>query len=222
MFEDSLTIKRPFGISVFGSGLIRVSPDLALIRAAVSRISEKPSVAFSETRQGVQAVVAYLKKFNGLDYGVARVKLEAEWRYGAGEQKFIGYRATLGINVQLREMEKLEEISLGIVEAGANQIASIDFQSSELKKLREQARTMAVEAAREKGLLYAQSAGVVLGKVIHIQDVNPQLLTLVRNRERGHGAGPENPDVDFESGARPLDPSAIDVHAAVLIAYAID
>lgn len=221
MFEDSLTIKRPFGVSVFGSGLIRIAPDLAWIRAAVYRINEKASVAFSETRQGVQTVVGFLRKFDGLEYGAARVKLAAEWRFVANERRFVGYRATVGINVQLRELERLEEISIGLVEAGANEIASIDFHSSELKQFRAQARVMAIEAAREKGLLYAQSAGVTLGKVIHIQDVNPQILN-VQNQARGHGAAPAGPEADLENDTQSLDPSAIEVHAAVLAAYAID
>lgn len=218
MFENSLAIKNPFGISVFGSGVIRVAPDLALIRAAVYRTNEKAKDAFSETRQSAQSVVGFLSKFSGLEFGVTRVKLAAERRFVANEQRFVGYRATVGINVQLRELEKLEEVSVGLVDAGANEIASIDFQSSEMKELRAQARKMAFEAAREKGLLYAQCSGIALGKVIHIQDVNPRIPQPFHAELRAGGL--QDPDADLE-GARSLDPSALEVYAAVLVAFAI-
>ena len=221
MFENSFTIKRPFGVSVFGSGLIRVAPDIALIRAAVSVLNEKPSEVFKEARSGVERVTSFLARFNGLEFGASRVRLNGERRFIGGEHRFVGYRAVVGIHVQLRDLDHLEKIALGMVEAGANEITSIDFQTSELKKLRSEARTMAIKAAYEKGLLYASSAGVQLGKVIHIQDLNPQVLQAMHRQARGHEPGPGNPDSDAESGGQFLDPAAIEVNAAVLIAYAI-
>jgi hypothetical protein len=58
----NLTIEQPFGISVFGSALLRVSPDFATIRAAVTRLEEKPSEAFTKARKGAQAVTSFLPK----------------------------------------------------------------------------------------------------------------------------------------------------------------
>jgi hypothetical protein len=45
MNGNSLTIENPFGISVFGSALLRVSPDPATITAAITRLEAKPSEA---------------------------------------------------------------------------------------------------------------------------------------------------------------------------------
>ena len=222
MFENSLTIRRPFGVSVFGSGLIRVTPDIATIRAAVSAINEKPSVAFAEARQRVQAVTAFLGKLNELEFGASRVRLAAVHRFTGGENRFIGYAARVGINVQLRNLDDLEEIVGGLVEAGANEIESVDFQTSQLKELRAEARGMAIAAAREKGTLYANAAGIQLGRVIHIQDVNPEVMNSFHQRSRGHGAESATQEFDDESGGQSLDPAAIHVQAAVLVAYAIE
>jgi hypothetical protein len=221
MFENSLTIKQPFGISVFGSGLIRVVPDIATIRVAVSAIDEKPSNAFSEARQRAQTATGFLERFSGLEFGTSRIRLASEYRLTGVEKRFIGYRARIGITVQLRKLEILEEVTTGLIEAGANEIEAIDFQASQLKKLRTDARAMAMAAAREKADLYASAAGVTLGKVIHIQDVNPEVMNML-NQPRGHGAGPAGPEFDVDSGERTFDPAAINIQAAVLVAYAIE
>ena len=221
MFENSLTIKQPFGISVFGSGLIRVVPDIATLRVAVSAINEKPSLAFSEARQRAQAATGFLGRYSGLEFGASRVRLAAEFRLTGTERRFVGYRARIGITVQLRQLEVLEEVTTGLIEAGANEIEAVDFQTSKLKQFRADARKMAIAAAREKADLYARAAAVRVGKVIHIQDVNPEVMRAL-NPPRGHGATPANPEFDVEGGAQIFDPAAIDIQAAVLVAYGIE
>lgn len=219
MYEDSLTIRRPFGVSVFGSGLIRVIPDVAMIRVAVSAINEKPARAFAEARQRVQAATGFLSKLDGLEFGASKVRLAAEHRFSGGESRFVGYRARVSINVQLQHLDSLEDVTIGLVDAGANEIEFIQFQTSQLKKLRAEARSMAMSAAKEKALLYANAAGIRLGKVIHIEDVNPEELS---ERPTGHHPQPPTPEFDDESGAQAFDPAAISIHAAVLVAYAIE
>jgi len=221
MFEDSLTIKKPFGVSVFGSGLIRVLPDLALIRAAASAINEKPDQAFAEARQRVQAASNFLAQISALEFGASKFQVTVVHRLTGGEHRFIGYRARVGITARLHQLEKLEEVLTGLIEAGANEIESIDFQTSQLKKHREEARALAMAAAREKADLYANAAAVHLGKVIHIQDVNPEIMNRF-NQPRGHGAAPSGPEFDVESGAQAFDPASINIQAAVLVAYAIE
>jgi uncharacterized protein YggE len=45
------------------------------------------------------------------------------------------------------------------------------------------ARRLAIAAAQEKAQIYANAAGVSIGHVLHIQDVNPQVL---QGRGEGH------------------------------------
>ncbi len=147
---------------------------------------------------------------------MARIALSQEFRFISGEQKFIGYKAKIGITVVLRDLDRVEEIMMGLVDAGVNEISSTTFQTSKLKELRAQVRKMAVEAAREKAALYAAASNVTLGRVIHIEDVNPQVL-----QGRGEGHVRREPVVDDEAEIRTLDPGAIEVGAAVLIGFAL-
>jgi uncharacterized protein YggE len=54
--------------------------------------------------------------------------------------------------------------------SGVNHLLNVDFQTSELKKHREQARELAVKAAQEKAELMAAALGAKLGAPIQINE----------------------------------------------------
>jgi uncharacterized protein len=219
MNGNSLTIEHPFGISVFGSALLRVSPDSATIRAAISRLEEKPSEAFAKARKGARAVTEFLRQAKVDESGLSRISVSQEYRFSNNERRPIGYVAKIAITVILSQLDEIEKIVSGLVEAGANEITSMEFHTTKLKEIRTQARQLATAAAREKAESYAAAGQVSLGEVLHIQDVNPNVLQLVWPLQ-GH-SGPIRHEVDSEQEQTSLDPSAIEVGAAVLVAYRI-
>jgi len=205
------------GIKVFGSAVVRVAPDTASIVVAVSRIEKLPEPAFSKAREGALAVTAYLHKAGIKDFGSSRVTLSEEHRYSGGEDRFVGYQAKIEFNVVLREMDKVDAVLSGLIAAGANQLTSVTFQTTRLKELRADARRRAVAAAREKAELYCGAAGVSVGQVLGIEDINPESLS---GRSEGHMHREPTSDDAGEPGA--IDPGAIAVMAAVTIVYQID
>jgi len=220
MNGSSMTIEHPFGIVVFGSALLRVSPDSATIRAAITRLEDKPSHAFTKARKGAPTVTAFLRKAKVKELGLSRITLSQQFRIVNGERHPIGYVAKISIAVVLSELHRIEEVLSGLVDAGANEITSIDFHSAKLKELRARARELATHAAREKAGTYAAAGKVNLGEIIHIQDVNPKVLEQVWHSQISRGpVGHEL--VDHEPEQDSLDPSAIEVGAAVLAAYRI-
>jgi uncharacterized protein YggE len=204
-------------VRVFGSAVVRVAPDTASIVVAVSRIEPKPEPAFAKAREGAQAVNAFLHKSGIGDFGSSQVTLSAEFRYTNGENRFVGYKARIEFNVALRELAKMDSLLSGLIAAGANELKSVQFQTSRLKEIRADARRRAVAAAREKADLYCDAAGVTAGDVVAIEDVNPELLT---GRAEGHGTRePMALDEGGDVGA--IDPGAITVGAAVNVVYQI-
>jgi uncharacterized protein YggE len=204
-------------VKVFGSAVLRVAPDTASIVVAVSRLEQKPEAAFTKAREGAQAVNAYLHKTGVKDFGSSRVTLSQEYRYTNGENRFAGYQARICFNVVLREMDKGDALLSGLIAAGANELASVTFQTTRLKDLRADARCRAVAAAHEKAELYCKAAGVGLGDVLTIEDVNPEMLS---GRNEGHTFR-ESPAVDDAGETGAIDPGAISVGAAVNIVYAL-
>jgi hypothetical protein len=51
MFGPQQAVTNPFGITVFGSSIRRVPPDIASIKAAVSVLEQKPADAFSVSKK---------------------------------------------------------------------------------------------------------------------------------------------------------------------------
>ena len=206
MWENSLTIKDPFGVSVFGSALIKTSPDLVSIQAGIARTEQKPSAAFSKVRKIAHEVRDFLQRSNVEEFGMSQMTLAAEFAYINGQSKFMGYKARISFRMILRSLDRTEDIVSGLVDSGADEIRSIEFQTSELKDIRARARRLAIAAAQEKARIYADAAGVSIGKVLHIQDVNPQVL-----QGRGEGHVQREPVVDNDSDKQTLDPGAIEV-----------
>jgi len=176
MWENNLTIKNPFGISVFGSALIRTPPDLVSIQAAVARTEETPSAAFSKVRKVAHDVKDFLRRSKAEEFGMSQMTVSAEFAFTSGQRKFVGYTARITFRIILRDLDRTEDILSGLVDAGADAIRSMQFQTSDLKKIRAKARRLAIAAALEKARIYADAAGVSVGQVLHIQDVNPQTL----------------------------------------------
>jgi uncharacterized protein YggE len=100
-----------------------------------------------------------------------------------------------------------------LVEAGANEIDSVDFDVTSKGEMRAEARRQAVQAARRKAELYAEAAGVRLGAVVHIDDVDPE--TVGHERYRSHAAGGAAADQD-------LAPGHVVVSAAVILGFSIN
>ena len=103
---------------------------------------------------------------------------------------------------------------LGATEVGINSIWHVEFHSSKLKELRAEARAQAVVAARAKAELYCKAAGVKLGEVIHIEDLNPDVRRASHRVEF-------NPEFD-EVSLGAFNPNVIVVGAAVRIAFKFD
>lgn len=215
MYDNSPAVRNTTGVTVFGSALLRVPPDVGSLLFTVARTAKKPREAFALAREGAAAVAKYLKSVNIADVRSSRVTLQHDYTYSGGERRLVGYLARIGFSVHLRELDRVEEVLTAVVEAGANQVDSVSFETTRIREVRAEARTLAVRSAREKAELYAQAAGITLGAVVQIEDVNPDILT---GRSEGHATTKVDAD---ETASGPIDPGAIAVGGAVRMCFAI-
>jgi uncharacterized protein YggE len=205
------------GVKVFGSAILRVEPDLASIQFAVGREAKKPKDAFQETHKAVQAVRAYLSQTGMSEVAASHISLTRTFEYSEGRQQPRGYFAKVWFNVLLADLNRMEAILVGVVDAGANEIGAVEFRTTRLKEYRAEARRRAVAAAREKAENYCRAAGVSLGPVIALEDVHPGSL-------RGSGEGETSNEFAADEGGpvRALSPGSIVVGAAVSITFGLD
>lgn len=209
------SIQKPLGINVFGSAIIRVSPNIATLNFSVGHVADHPRESFRVTRENAQRVREFLSNARVDEVSASRISLEAAYQYTGGENRFLGYRATVQFNVLLKRLDDIEAIITGLVDAGTNRISGISYETTELKSLRAEARRRAVRAAREKAQLYCDEANVILGPIVHLEDVNPDQL-------RGHEShAMREAVIDDEGPARAFDPGSIVVNGAVMVTFEI-
>ena len=72
--------------------------------------------------------------------------------------------------VTLAEPDKVENLVTGVLQSGVNYIHNINFQTTEFKKYREQARDLALNAAKEKAEKMAGTLGQSIGDPIQISE----------------------------------------------------
>ena len=216
MMNLQQAISNPFGVNTFGSAIIRVEPDIASLNFTVSRLEQHPRDAFQQAREAAQVVRSFLGQTAIDDVQSSRIDLFESFSHSGGVRSFEGYRAEVTFHSLLRELNHLEEILVGAVDSGVNNIGSVDFQTSRLKEIRAEARKRAIRAAREKAELYCEEGGVSLGSLIHIEDVNPDQL----KRYQGHAVHETKPD--DEGPLTAFDPGSIVIGAAVMLSFEID
>lgn len=74
------------------------------------------------------------------------------------------------IVVLLRDTTKFENILSGALERGATHVLRVRFETDDLKKHRDKARSDAIKAARDKAAALAGELGAKLGRVMSVQD----------------------------------------------------
>ena len=212
-------IRNALGVTVFGSHVLRVDPDFAVASVAITRTAVEPAEAFEQAGEASVAIRAFLRTEGVPDKDVqsSRVSLKTQFKHAGGEAQFIGHRATVSFQVVIDDLDRVETLLTGMVEGGADTVNGVTFQTRRLRELRAKARAAAVEAAHAKATNYATAASASLGKVLHIEDVNPDEVT-----RRGYGHAVDlDLSADQDAGPKAHDPGAIRVAGAVTVTYAL-
>ncbi|GAA2520907.1 MULTISPECIES: SIMPL domain-containing protein [Streptomyces] len=208
------TIKEPWGLSVFGAGSVRVEPQLVRVRLAVDVLEPGPDQAFQEAGAAATRLREVLRRHGIPDASVSgsRLKLSSEYDGYGGERTFRGYRCRAAYVVESGALDDLQQLIVEAVEAGAHAIDSVEFDVHDKPALRDEARRRAVAAARRKAEVYAEAAGVRLGTVLHIQDVDSESYEFKQYRGHGGGGGASSGD---------LVPGMVEVSAGVVLGFSL-
>lgn len=215
------SITRPAGVHVFGSHILRTEPDRAEVDLGIIHLAQTPAAAFEQSGKAARAVRAALKATGipDADIEVSRVNLETAYeRYPA--TKFLGYRSTVSLRFGLTRLESVEQVITSAVDAGANEVQRVRYQSSKLRELRAEARRKAVEAARRKAEIYCEASSVRLGPVLDIEDVNPGVAAYRAGVSHGVAEAAAEAVIDEEVSSG-LKPGSLVISAAVEITFNI-
>ena len=164
---------EPRLITVFGEAEVRVVPDEIILKLKVETLNKDLNLSKKENDQRTKKVFDVARKNNieekHIQTDYISIKPAYDYR-GDDKDVFIGFRANKSIVLEIRDISKFEEILSDILEAGANYVNDVTFRTTELQKYRDQARSLAIKAAREKADKLAMELGQKVGKPYLIQE----------------------------------------------------
>lgn len=155
-----------------GTADIKVTPDEVMVRVGVERQSAKARTAKDAVSATSRKILDALKTLGVEDKDVqtAYLYLQPMIDYRNGV-RITNFTAEQSLSVKLRDISKLDDVMDAVIAAGANRIDGIEYQSSELRKYKDQARDEAVKAAREKADALANGLGNQVGKTYSIDEM---------------------------------------------------
>jgi uncharacterized protein len=169
-------MKMPRTISINGHGEISVVPNLASINIGVTSNGKTAGDALAQNTKAMQQVFATLKSAGIAETDIQTSNFSVNPRLiypqdGSNKPPVVdGYDVNNTVTVLVRKLDMLGSLLDQVVNAGSNQINGINFTVENADQILDSARTQAVADARRKAEIYAQAAGVKLGRVISISE----------------------------------------------------
>jgi uncharacterized protein YggE len=158
-------------VNVSGTAVVNVTPDRALIQLGVQSNGTTPSEVKYLNTQAIEDVIEAIKSLGIAAKDIRTDHYIVKPLYDNYNSLYIkGYRIDNLVAVTLRDVDKISELIVVALEAGANEVVDVELYTSELRKYRDQARDMAMQAASEKAQALADTAGVDTGCVLTINE----------------------------------------------------
>lgn len=161
-------------ITVSGEGEVTAKPDMATIFLGVVSQGATAREAMSANNARMQKVIGGLKNAGIADKDLQTSGLNVSPRYTqpkeGGDARITGYDVQNQVTARVRDLSKLGNILDQVVSLGANSMNGISFSFAEPKALVNEARRKAMADAKARAELYADAAGVGLGKVQAISE----------------------------------------------------
>jgi uncharacterized protein len=215
-------------ISVTGSSQVLVIPDEVVLTLGVETADKQLANAQKANDEIVKRVFEVASemqidsKYVQTDY----ISIEPRYQDSYTDKNFIGYFVRKNIVITLKDLTKFEELYTRVLEAGVNYIHGVDFQTSELRKYRDQARALAIQAAQQKAVALAGELSQEVGDPLLIQENSDYWWSGYSSWWGSSGTGMYQ-NVVQNSGQAPVDtegtlaPGQIAVTAHVTVEFAL-
>ena len=165
-------------IQTVGTAEIQVIPDTANLSLRVSKTDKNLVTAKTQTDENIAQIIALAKRFGIAATDVKTDYISVKEKYESVKESnnqliksvFVGYTVSKTLVVKLKDLSKFEDFFSEVVKIGVSDIGDVVFETSELRKYKDQARQMAVRAARQKAQLIAGEIGQTIGKAVSIEE----------------------------------------------------
>lgn len=172
---------QPGTIAIDGHGEVVSAPDTAFVTSGVTTQGATAREALDANTAAMTELIQTLKDagIEARDIQTSGFSVNPNYVYtdardANGYQlppKINGYQVYNTVNVRVRQLDTLGAVLDKAVNVGANTINGVTFSVSDTSELLNEARKQAFADAKEKAELYAKTAGVELGELRAITEV---------------------------------------------------
>lgn len=162
-------------LTVTGTGMITLTPDIAYIYIGVHTEDAGAATAVKANNTKTQAVMNAIKAFGveNKDIQTTNFSVYPNQKYdNQGNPTELVYAVDNTVYVTMRDLTKIGNLLDAAAQAGANSINGITFDVEKKDDALDQARTLAVESAKRQAEQLTTAAGVTLGDVQTINFYN--------------------------------------------------
>ena len=169
-------------ISVSGEGEVLAVSDIASLSINLNKEGKTAKEAQELLNESITKTLNYLKdqKIEDKDikseYGGLSPKYSYEqpacytYPCPSRDPKIIGYTAMQSITVKVRDVDSASEVRTGLATIGVTDISGPTFSIDDEDLFKDEARSLAIEDAKEKAKVLAEELGVKLGKVVSFSE----------------------------------------------------
>jgi hypothetical protein len=145
-------------VSTTGEATVYVTPDEVILHVGVETFDAELDKAQALNDDASKRLVAAIKAMGVEEKHIQTADLQVEIRYKHYDKPNIGlegYIARRAYSVTLKKVKEFENLVSVCLKNGANRLQGFEYRTTELRKHRDEARKMAIKAAREKAVLLA-------------------------------------------------------------------
>jgi len=166
---------EPRLVTVAGEAEVNVAPDEVVFDLTVSTFNKELRLAKAQTDERLKNLIALAKRHGVADADTQTdyINLVPHYRGNNEARTLLGYSVRKDLVLTLRDVARAEGLLSELLDSGVTRINSVGFRSSQMRKYRDQARDMAMRAAREKAAALAGAVGQKIGRAYSIEEDAP-------------------------------------------------
>ncbi|MBI2093174.1 MAG: SIMPL domain-containing protein [Candidatus Omnitrophica bacterium] len=159
-------------ITVNGHAEVKVVPDEVILTLGVETRDKDLNVAKVSNDDRVKKIFEVAKRFeiDPKDVQTEHINIHPRYRDDDARSELLAYLVRKTVVITLRDLAKFEMLLSAALEAGANYVHGIDFRTTELRRHRDEARALAIHAAKDKAVALAGELGEIVGRAHAIRE----------------------------------------------------
>ena len=176
----SQVASTPSEISVTADGVVHAQPDIARLWIGVESFGSTLGPTDRDSDQRMTAVIGSLRSAGIADQHMRTVGMTIAPQYATQDGQLAGYISRSMVEVETTDIKGIPSLIDAAMAAGANRLDQIQFESSVVDQLHDQARDQAWQAARLEADQLAARAGIRLDHITSVDEPAVENTTTIQ------------------------------------------